>query len=228
MKKVLVSIVILFVPINIYCQRDSYEKPDYKKIEKTISDANSEYYYPDLFNRYKNSDTTLTLQDFRLLYYGFLFNDLYSVYGSSEFADSVNQTISKENLNLYDYEKLIRFEKQILEEYPFNLRDLYMLANAYFQTGDTLSTIQTYYKLDMIVETILSSGNGESEKTAWHVISVSHEYDILGILGFQYGGTQILTNKGCDYLEVVENDYNIKGFYFDVNMLLDKQAELFR
>jgi hypothetical protein len=123
---------------------------------------------------------------------------------------------------------MIKYEKLILKEYPFNLRDLNMLANLYYQLGDTISSLQSDFKLQMLVNTILSTGDGRSEKTAWHVISVSHEYDILGYFGFQFGGSQSLTKKGCDYLEVSENDYKIKGFYFDVNMILQKESELFK
>jgi len=75
---------------------------------------------------------------------------------------------------------------------------------------------------------ILSSGDGRTEESAFHVISVSHEYDILQVLGFEFGGQQSLTTKDCDYLAVKENEYDIKGFYFNVQMLLEKEKDLFK
>jgi len=212
----------------LYGGKGDIKKPDYNHIEKIIVDENSPYYYPVLFERYKRSDTTLTLQDFRVLYYGYLFHDSYKVYGMSDYVDSVNAILYQATLTTEDYKEIIRLEELILEEFPFNLRDIYTLTNAYYQIGDILSTIKMDYKLNMLAGAILSTGDGKKDNTAWHVISVSHEYDILGYLGFQYAGSQTLTNKNCDYLEVTKNKYKIDGFYFDVSMLLKKQAELFK
>jgi hypothetical protein len=228
MKKIIIVFFLLGAFTKVFCDNDDFQKPDYDQIKKIIQDKDSEYYYPSLYERYSKSDTTLNLQDFKALYYGFLFNDTYSVYGSSDYDDSIRTIFSHDTLFSNDYYNLIKYENLILEEYPFNLRDLNTLANCYFHLGDTLSTIQTDFKLQMIVNAILSTGDGKSEKNGWHVISVSHEYDILEYFGFQFGGSQSLTNGGCDYLTVKENDYNIQGFYFDVNMILVKEQELFK
>lgn len=228
MKRLLFVVILISLLSNIYGGKNKFVKPDYKVIKKEIQDENSQFYYPSLFERYQDSDTTLTLQDYRMLYYGFLFHDSYTPYGHSDYVDSLNAIFNKEIITIEDYKEIIRFEKLILDEFPFSLRDIYTLSNVYYQIGDTVSTIKLDYKLNMLVETILSTGDGKKEKTAWHVISVSHEYDILSYFGFQFGGSQSLTQKGCDYLEVADNDYNIKGFYFDVNMILSKEAELFK
>jgi hypothetical protein len=82
--------------------------------------------------------------------------------------------------------------------------------------------------LDHVIETILSTGDGKTEETAWHVVSVEHEYDILKMLGFRFGGEQTLTNKGCDYLKVEQNKHDIKGFYFDVNKILEAEEKVFK
>ncbi|MBN2347994.1 MAG: DUF4919 domain-containing protein [Bacteroidales bacterium] len=227
--KATVTLFFLTIIFTItLCQENNFKKPDYTEIEKIISDKDSEYYYPEIFVRYKNSDTTLSLQDYRILYYGYLFNESYSAYGQSDYTNSLNLILRQDNLDHNDFKNIIRFEEHILDEFPFNLRDLNTLAYSYFQLGDTLAAFQTDYKLNMLIETILSTGDGKKEKTAWHVISVGDEYDLLGALGFQFGSSQSLTKKGCDYLEVTENDYGIKGFYFDVNMLFQSQKKLFK
>lgn len=228
MKDILIAFVFVLNFLNVSGQNTEFKAPDYNGIKSIMNDIESEYYYPKLMERYVNSDTTLSFQDFRVLYYGFLFTDAYSPYGQSDYLDSINFIANKDTLLEDDYRSIIKYERLVLKEYPFNLRDLNALAYSYFQIGDTLSMLFTDFKINMIINTILYTGDGKKEKTAWHVISVSHEYDILGLLGFQFGGSQSLTNKGCDYLEVQENEYDIKGFYFDVNKILDKEAEIFK
>ena len=224
------SFIILLLLLGHFAsgQDIAIEKPDYKKIEISISDPESERYYTKLLNRFKEADIELTLEDFRHLYYGFLFHKDYSAYGFSTHSDSLNTLLRQEELSEEDFAEVVRLEKLILEKAPFNPRDLNILAYANLQTGDTLAAMKAEYQLEMVMEAILSTGDGLKEKSAWHVISVSHEYDLINFLGFQFEGSQSLTKKGCDYLKVAENEANIEGFYFDVNMLLEKQRQLFK
>lgn len=214
--------------VNVTGQKADFKVPDYNGIERIIKDNQSEFYYPKLMDRYRNSDTTLNLSDYRVLYYGFLYSDLYSPYGQSDYLDTINAIFNKDTLLASDYSDIIKFENLVLESYPFNLRDLNSLSYCYFQTGDSSSMNEVNYKIKMIVSTILSTGDGKKENTAWHVIAVGHEYDLLFFLGFQFGGSQSLTKKGCDYLKVQKNEYGIDGFYFDVNKILEKEGELFK
>jgi hypothetical protein len=228
MKSTLTILIFAFLLQNVTAQNQEFKAPDYTSLKSIIIDKNSEYYYPKLLERYNDSDTTLTLQDFSILYYGFLFTDSYAPYGHSDYIDSLKPILDRDTLYVSDYKMIIRYESLILNEFPFNLRDLNILSYCYAQIGDSLASDLTYFKLDMLINTILSTGDGKKEESGWHVISVSHEYDILGVLGFRFGGSQSLTSGGCDYLEVQANEYNIPGFYFDVNKMLDKESELLR
>jgi len=228
MKKAFITIFLINIFIIASAEDTIIKAPDYKAIKKIIKNKSSDNYYPKLMERYKNSDTSLTIENFKTLYYGFLFTDSYSAYPISQFSDSISFIFKKDTLLKNDYMALIKYENLRLHDCPFNIRDLNVLAYSYSQIGDTLSAYLTYYKLNMTIKTILSTGDGKEEKSAWHVVAVSHEYDILRVLGFQFGGKQTLTKNGCDYLEVKENQYNIKGFYFDVNMVLEKEQELFK
>lgn len=214
--------------IDLTGQEGQFKAPDYEGIRSVMNKKASEFYYPKLMERYQQSDTTLTLQDFRILYYGVLYTDGYSPYGQSDYADSLRSIFNKDTLLISDFRLIIQYENSVLREYPFNLRDMNALSFAYYKTGDSISMNNTNFKMNRIITTILSTGDGKKEKSAWHVVSVGHEYDLLGVLGFQFGGSQSLTNKRCDYLTVQKNEYNIEGFYFDVNKILDKESELFK
>jgi len=69
------------------------------------------------------------------------------------------------------------------------------------------------------VQVILASGDGMSETTAFHVLNVSHEYDILNILGYEFSGNQKLTEGKCDYLSLKDNNDQVHGLYFDVKQI---------
>lgn len=225
-KKILIFIEIILC-FSLTAQKSKFEKPDYKRIKSEISNINSKLYYPVLFERYTRHDTTLEETDYHFLYYGYLFQPSFSPYGNSVYSDSLKKVYNKDTLSASDVDTLIKYEQLVLKDAPFDLRDLNTLAYGYEQKGDVESAKLVIFAMDKLINTILSTGDGIMEKTAWHVISVSHEYDILNILGYKFGGQQTLTGKGCDYLTVQENSNGIKGFYFDVNKILEAESKLF-
>ena len=73
MKKLLYLIALCcFVHLSAAAQ-SQVSAPDYASIEKAISDSNSHYYYPRLFDRYVSGDTTIGLNEYKYLYYGYFF-----------------------------------------------------------------------------------------------------------------------------------------------------------
>lgn len=103
------------------------------------------------------------------------------------------------------------------------MRYLDPMIYVYQMQGNTEMAEKLEFKLGRIIETIFSSGDGLTEKTAFHVISVSHEYDLIRALGFGFGGEQSLSNGKVDLLKVEANDYGINGMYFNISALSNAQ-----
>ncbi len=70
------------------------------------------------------------------------------------------------------------------------------------------------------VDAIMSTGYGLSENTAFVVIYIPDEYEILEVLGFRFSGTQSLLINNIDMLGIFENPYGFTELYFDVSRLL--------
>ena len=93
------------------------------------------------------------------------------------------------------------------------------------QIGDRRNFEKKIVQLDIIVDALMSSGDGISKETAFYVINTSHEYALLGILGFGFGGQQSLIEH-YDYLTLAENKEGVKGLYFDVSPCLKSLSGL--
>jgi len=219
--------VVLFFGL-IYSQETETKRPDYKKIEKEIKKKKSAFHYKKLFKRYIGGDTTFTIEEKRHLYYGFSFQDKYSPYGLSPYSDSLRGILEKPELTGADYQSIISLSNLILENNPFDLRTLNYLAYASGNIGDTAQEEDCIYKTFLIIDAIMSTGDGISEETAFSVIYVAHEYDLLDILGFQFGGEQSLITTGYDYLTLAENEFGIEGFYFEISRCLNALDGLFK
>jgi hypothetical protein len=227
MRKQLLILLLLscFITGTINAQR-KIVKPDYKKIEKAISKKKSAEYYPKLFNRYQNNDTTLTDDDYTLLLYGSTLQSGYYPYALSPYSDSTARIFDKSTLTLADYDSAINLETTGLKLKPFSLRDLNILAYSYLKTGDDSLSNLINYKKERIIKTILSTGDGKTQETGFFVTNLTQEYDILQILSFEFSGEQTPTPTGCDYLGVKENKYHIKGLFFDANRMREVEKNL--
>ncbi len=95
---------------------------------------------------------------------------------------------------------------------------------AYNKLGLKDSSDVWFYKYDKLIRTIISTGDGKNEDTAFIVTKVSDEYSILNALGLQFTG-QVLTankNKYYDLMNVAKNDYGIDKLFFDINLFFVK------
>jgi len=210
-----------------YSQDWDFEKPNYKKIEKNIKKKKSNLFYESLMNRFQNADSTMTLEEKRHLYYGYRFDENYSPYSRSDYGDSLRVVFQKEKLDSIDFIKAVDFTDKMLLDNPFDLNAINYQLYSLEQMGNKTTFNKKATQLKTIVDALMSSGNGTSKKEAFYVIYTSHEYDLLNILGFQFGGSQSLIEH-YDYLTLVENEAKIEGLYFDVSPCLDSMAKMFK
>ncbi len=201
-------------------QEQKFTKPNYKKIKKEIKKEKSPFYYPKLFQKFLEGDSIMTIKEKRHLYYGFIFHKKYAPYGGNSYLDSVTDLYRKEKHSPGDLKKIVRFADSVLNKKPFDLRAIYYQIYAYDQLGDQNNFKKKVTQFNTLIEAILSSGDGLSKETAYYVICVSHEYVLLNILGFKFGGGQQLIEH-YDYLKLADNEYGIEGLYFDVSASLN-------
>ena len=226
MKALLVLLLCLDIStVHARAGHDKFTVPDLKKIEKESQDPKSQHYYPNLFKRYEDNDTTLSLEDFRYLYYGSAYQTGYSSMAGSIMStrDSINSIFRKDSLINDDYLRMEKFVKMNLTAEPYSLDNLNMLTSIYKKTGRRDLYLRLKYKLNKVADAILSTGDGKTASSAWYVINISHEYDVLRLFGLKFGGQQSLIEGPagpCDYLTLGENEQDIKGLYFNVTITM--------
>ncbi|GAA4461514.1 hypothetical protein GCM10023093_06300 [Nemorincola caseinilytica] len=220
----LIALMVFFT--GSYAQeRQNFAAPNYEQIEKVTKDAQSDSYYPKLLARFRNNDTTLTAREVHLLYYGqFSQEGMANPFGSrSKFIDSTRAIYAKPEMTDDDRRKLVGYYLLDLEAEPFDLKTLYSLYNLSDRLNDPR---KVYYdkKMEMLMRTIVATGDGKTVKTGFHIGSVSDEYGFLGILGLQFT-SQALVGQ-CDKMSVKENDLGVTAIYFDITKILEMEMKL--
>jgi hypothetical protein len=88
------------------------------------------------------------------------------------------------------------------------------MAIAQLQRGDTAAFELWNAKQNSLLDVILSSGDGDAAETAFHVINIEHEYEIINRLGLIVESDS-LCNDRVEFLRVRENADGERGFFFN-------------
>ena len=222
---ILSLVIMLLLGATAYAQESDMEQPDFNAIKKEVNDPHSPYYYPTLIQKYNSNDTTMTDDEFRYYYLGYTFQEDYNPYRTSEFAHQIDH-LYKQNkkLSVAEYENLVKFAKQTLDDDPFDLRQINILIHGLKGLKRYRDAAVWQYRLDHLIDAIISTGDGTTPETAWHVIYPNHEYIILNCLGMK-GVDFVFVEPYYDYVEIEKNTRRIEGFYFNVKRILDVYAQ---
>lgn len=219
MNRYFLGVILILSTLSASSQQSTFKQPNYKKINKAINKESSSTFYPKLMQRFFENDTTLSPEQYHLLYYGYSLQPQYSPNTDPASADSLMTLIRKDQLAPAQYDLVIKYANATLAKKPFDMRYLDPLIYVYRMQGNDALADKLEFKLGRIIETIFSTGDGLTKETAFHVISVAHEYDLLRALGFGNSGGQSLTIGQYDFLKVEENDYGIEGMYFNISAM---------
>ena len=192
--------------------------PDFEAIEHDVNEPSSHYYYPKLFARFCEGDTTMTPVELERLYYGFSFQEDFDPYRDVKYnREKATDLYTKESHTPEELDRIIQNAQRVLADFPFELRQMKLLSYAYTQKGDEEAANIWENKLRQILSVIISSGDGLTPETAWYVISSIHPYDVI----YCYGYTPrdyIFVEPMYDFIEV-ENAV-ADGYYFNVSRII--------
>ncbi|WP_431242398.1 DUF4919 domain-containing protein [Flavobacterium sp. P21] len=222
LKQILLLLLFSF-KISAFAQGLDFKAPDYKQIEKDIKDKKSAFYYPNLMDRLTKNDTLMTQDEFRYLYFGYVFQPKYNAFWRSPDEKKLREYYNKEKLESADYDEIIKLANHTLADFPFDLQQLNYLAYIYHLKGDDESAKITSYKFHNIMNAILSSGDGKKCETGFHVLLVDHEYVMLHLFELESKGQSLVGN--CDYLSFEKGKYNVDGVYFNIEKMLENEAK---
>lgn len=189
---------------------------DMKYVQKKVTNKRSKSYYPKLLKRFMSNDTTLTLNDYRLLYYGQAFDSNYVPYTTAD--------LRIENmLKMQNYGDAIRLCDSVLDKMPLHMNANLLKGLALYAVNDEDPIAFRYRRRYInLCQAVLSSGNGQDCKTAFKTMYVADEYSVMAYFAIDNFKSQQLEGT-CDHFELdPSTHYNAKSIYFDTSETLKK------
>ncbi len=198
-------------------------KPDLEKIRQSTLDPSNPMYFPKLMSKYNRNDTTMTNEEYRNLYLGYMFQEDYDPYRTSRFSGVTDDLRLKATHSKEEIDTIRKYAELSLKDNPFDLRQMAFLVHVLKEKRKDMSAKIWEYRLEHLLGAIKSTGTGENTENAWYVIYPMHEYDLIQVLGYEATDAQFL-EPGYDYLTVQPTPETAKkykdkvanGFYFNV------------
>ncbi|MDE5790515.1 MAG: DUF4919 domain-containing protein [Muribaculaceae bacterium] len=207
------------------------EKPDLPEIQRSTLDPKSDYYYPKLMAKYERKDTTMTPDEFRHFYLGYMFQEDFDPYRVSPYANKTDYLRSKKEHTKQEMDTIEKYANLALEDNPFDLRQMSFLVHVLKEKKKDMRAKIWEYRLENLLGTIMSTGTGKDVENPWYVIYPMHEYDVAQLLGYEAVDVEY-PRDGFDYLVVQPDetdkrrrDKSAKGFYYNV-IIPQEQYEL--
>ncbi|MDE6283161.1 MAG: DUF4919 domain-containing protein [Muribaculaceae bacterium] len=201
------------------------DPPDFEKIRRDVNDPSSPYYYPKLMARYEQNETVMNVNDYRYLYYGYLFQEDFNPYRHNEVSSKNESLYYKSSHTRAELDSIISYAQTALDDNPFDLSQINFLIYALRARGKVNRANIWQYRLNHLIQAIISSGTGADADHAWYVINPRHEYDIVN---FQ---NAVVKNQHYEepYYDLIEVEKKgAKGkvtnetYYFNIRNLLEE------
>ncbi len=202
------------------------KKVDFDRVKQLTQNPDSRYYWPNLLNLYRsNTDTTMVLEDYRDLYYGYIYQEDYNPYRQSRFSDKVEQLYYKKPHSRAECDSIEKYAELSLDDNIFDLDQMQFYIFVLKEKKKYARSSVRSNKLERLIAAIMSSGKGTKEEP-WVVICPQHEYNIINFLGFVATNVE-QTAEGLDYITVEKRDNSkTEGFYFDPRLMIARGKQL--
>ncbi len=230
MRRAALYITLLFAAIAgtaLAEQKVPVERPDMEKIKNEVNNPESKYYYPTLMELYERNDTVMNLDQYRHLYLGTMFQEDYNPYRHTNFSSSVESLYYKEKHTRAELDSIINFAEQALQDDPFDLAQMNYLIFALRGRGKNNRADIWQYKLNHLLEAIISTGTGIDTDNAWFVINPRHEYNIINFMNGVVENQQYV-EPYFDYISIKKtSDKAPDGYFFNIKHILEEYYRKF-
>ena len=202
-------------------------KVNFDSIRLETMNPHSTLFYPRLLKTFKsNTDTTMTLNNFRHLYYGYVFQEDYNPFRESVYSNKIEHLYYKKDLTREECDSIEKYADLALQDNIFDLDQMKFFIYVLQQKKKFTRAAVLKFRLDRLIAAIMSSGKGTKEEP-WVVITPAHEYNIINFLGYVATEHEV-TPEGLDHIKVAKKgNKSPDGFYFDVSQMMRVAATKF-
>lgn len=224
--KRLFTALLLFLPLLVVAK-----VPVEQDILDRITDQRSPYYYTKLMMRYTNGALDLTDDDYHYLYYGFAYQEAYKPLDSNvdkEEMLSLMMGLDPDKADRALLEQLLIRANAARMSDPFSPQILNVLTFAHQMLGNDAEAQRWAAHLNGVIRTILSSGDGLTQKSPRHILMFDHALDVMAAEGLAAGQARVIS-RTVEFVPLLSTQViagkKRKGIYFNFERIYRNKPE---
>ena len=195
-------------------------EPEYDSIWTLLQTDSGIILYEKLFLDYLYGDT-LSLEDARFLYYGYIYTARYlPVYPAEPYLDSAISLIFQPDSINRQWQLIIASSllDSILAVDPFNLEALFLYMTLCDELNDSLCVEVSIARMSNVINAIMSSGTGRKPALAIDVVAMPHIDNILFFFALPEKKRKTKQWQDRALIKVIlkPNTSYIKRLYYDI------------
>ena len=228
MKKSAIYILIAFMTLVALtsaktAKRNAIPKGiDLEDVRSEVNNPKSQFYYPRLMESFEQFDTSMTLEDYRYLYFGTMFQEDYNPYRRNAYADILTPLTHKTSHTRAELDTLVKYTGLALLDTPFDLNQINFLIYALRAKGKYNLADIWQYRLNHILKAIVSTGTGADTASAWYVIYPRDEASIVNMGKDVASLRPSFVEPYFDCIEVTDKHGKAQNFYFNISPVLEE------
>lgn len=196
-----------------------------------ITDQRSPYYYLKLMMRYTSGALDLTDDDYHYLYYGFAYQEAYKPLESNvekEEMLALMKGMDPDKVERERLEQLLSRANAAWMRDPFSPQILNVLTFVHQMLGNEGEAQRWAKHLNGVVRTILSSGDGLTQKSSRHILMFDHALDVMAAEGLAAGDARVVS-RTVEFVPLISTQViegkKRKGLYFNFERIYRNKPE---
>lgn len=195
---------------------------DLEKVRAEVNNPKSEFFYDSLMAAFERVDTTMTLEDYRYLYFGTMYREDYNPYRRNAYADIINPLTHKTSHTRAERDTLMKYTQLALLDTPFDLAQINFLIYALRSKEKYNEADIWQYRLNHLLQAIVSTGTGADTTSGWYVIYPRDEATIVNIGKNVQSLRPTFVEPYYDCIEVTDDQGKTQDFYFNICPVLEE------
>lgn len=128
------------------------ERPDIEAIRVAVLDPQNKMYFPKLMKKFNQNDTTMTADEYRHLYLGYMFQEDYDPYRESPYSSVTDSYRNKSTHTKEEIDTIRKYAELTLMDNPFDLRQMSLLVHVLKERRKDMSAKIWEYRLEHLLE----------------------------------------------------------------------------
>ncbi len=195
-------------------------EPEYDSIWTLLQTDSGILIYEQLFLEYLYGET-LSLEDARLLYYGYIYTARYlPLYPAEPYLDSAISLIFQPDSINRQWQLIVASNllDSILVVDPFNVEALFLYMTLCDELNDSLCVEISISRMSNVINAIMSSGTGRKPALAIDIVAMPHIDNLLFFFALpeKTRKTKIWKNRHIVKVKLKPNTAFIRRLYYDV------------